>query len=346
MNPNVNKFKEITQSIANLTKGRDLIHRTEWGEINFEMAETDVKSVIHMAIDLCSLPIELLPDSVLTQGCDTAGRLMQHLQKLDGFSLTVGGDINNRRNDLVNRIHQASDEFSRTVGLWIPYLSYHRGDAEENIKKLNQTITAVEQHAKEHLLNLSKSNNEARQLIENIKSTSAEAGVAVFTQDFSDESVKNDVSAKKWLTVTIAMAAITLIVLAIFYRQSLGMTANANLSQVVPVLGCRVLIVSFLFTFTVWCGHMYKAMRNQAMQNRHRALGLKTFRAFADASSDTQTRDAVLRETTHSIFSSTPTGLIADVGSSDSDSSIVQIAGGMIEAMIGLTSVFVNSFEG
>jgi len=330
MNPNINKFKEITQSIANLSKGKDLIHRTEWGEINFEMAETDVKSVIHMALDLCSLPIELLPDSVLTQGSDTAERLMQHLQQLDGFSLTVGGDINNRRNDLINRIHQAADEFSRTVGLWIPYLSYHRGDAEENIKKLNQTISTVEEQGKEHLLKLSKSNNEARQLIENIKSTSAEAGVAVFTQDFSDESIKNDATAKKWLAVTIAMAIVTMIVLTIFYRQSLGITAGSTLAQIVPILGCRILIVSFLFTITVWCGRMYKAMRNQALQNRHRALGLKTFRAFADAAADTQTRDAVLRETTHTIFSSTPTGLISDNGSGDADSNIVQIAGGML----------------
>ena len=330
MSQKIVKFKEHIQKIADLSKGRDLIHRTEWGEINFEMAETDVKSVIHMALDLCSLPIELLPDSVLTQGSDTADRLMQYLQQLDGFSLTVGGDINNRRNDLVNRIHQAADEFSRAVGLWIPYLSYHRGDAEENIKKLNQTISSVEEQGKEHLLKLSKSNNEARQLIENIKSTSAEAGVAVFTQDFSDESVKNDASAKRWLAATIAMATITIIVLITFYRQSLGITAGSTLVQMVPTLGCRVLIVSFLFTITVWCGRMYKAMRNQALQNRHRALGLKTFRAFADAAVDTQTRDAVLRETTHSIFSTTPTGLISDNGSTDSDSSIVQIAGGML----------------
>ena len=332
MNQKIAKFKEHVQRIADLSKGKDLIHRTEWGEINFEMAETDVKSVIHMALDLCSLPVELLPDSVLSQGSDTAERLMQYLQQLDGFSLREGGDINNRRNDLVNRIHQAADEFSRAVGLWIPYLSYHRGDAEENIKKLNQTISTVEEQGKEHLLKLSKSNNEARQLIENIKSTSAEAGVAVFTQDFSDESIKNDAIAKRWLAVTIAMATITMIVLTTFYRQSLGITADSTFAQIVPTLGCRVLIVSFLFTITVWCGRMYKAMRNQALQNRHRALGLKTFRAFADAAADTQTRDAVLRETTHSIFSSTPTGLISDNGSGDSDSSIVQIAGGMLSS--------------
>ncbi len=332
MNPNINKFKELIQSIANLSKGRDLIHRTEWGEINFEAAESDVKSVIHMAQDICVMPVELLPDSVLEHGTNAAERLMQPLRQLDGFSLKEGGDINSRRNDLVNRIHQASDEFSRNIGLWIPYLSYHRGDAEENIKKLNQAIATVEEKGQEHLLKLNKNNDEALRLIENIKSTSAEAGVAVFTQDFSDESTKNDTIARRWLMVTITMAAITMFVLVTFYWQSLGMAMNSTLSQILPVLGCRVLIVSFLFTITVWCGRMYKAMRNQALQNRHRALGLKTFRAFADAASDTQTRDAVLRETTHTIFSSTPTGLISENGSGDSDSNIVQIAGGMLNS--------------
>ena len=159
--------------------------------------------------------------------------------------------------------------------------------------------------------------------------------MSVFTKDFSDESEKNDAAATKWLIASIILAFFTLGTLIVFYRQSLVLPEKVDLAHILPVFGCRILIVSVLFTATLWCGRMYKAMRNQALQNRHRALGLKTFRAFADATSDPQTRDAVLRETTHSIFNSTPTGLIADSSSNDVDPSIVQIAGGMLSSATG-----------
>jgi hypothetical protein len=65
--------------------------------------------------------------------------------------------------------------------------------------------------------------------------------------------------------------------------------------------------------------------------NRHRALGLKTFQAFSAATSDNHTKDAVLMETTHSIFANTNTGLLNEPSSADSESNIIQIAGRVME---------------
>ncbi len=330
MNDHALNFKNSIQRIADYHGRDDLIHKTEWGAINFEAAETDVSSVLHMAKDLVSLPVELLPDSVLDQGRNTAEQFLKPLQQLETFSLTTAGDINHRRNELVNTLHRESENFSQHIGLWIPFLAYHRGDAEENIQKLNKAIASTQEKGEEFLRRLGEKNNEASQLIANIQSASAEAGVAVFTQDFSEESKQNDRVAKRWLFASSVLAVITLVILGCFYWQSLNLPETLDLAHMLPAFGCRVLIISVLFTATLWCGRMYKAMRNQALQNRHRALGLKTFRAFADATSDPQTRDAVLRETTHTIFSSTPTGLIADSTSNDVDPSIVQIAGGML----------------
>ena len=335
MNDHAIHFKASIQKIAEYSEGMDLIHRTDWGEINFEDAEIDVSSVLHMAQDLVSLPVERLPDSVLVQGREASDSLARQLEQLDRFSLKAAGDINQRRNDVVRNIHNEADRFSREVGLWIPLLAYHRGDAEENIKKLNAAIASAEEKGSEFLRKLSDKDAEASKLIADIQSASAEAGVSVFTKDFSDESEKNDAAATKWLIASIILAFFTLGTLIVFYRQSLVLPEKVDLAHILPVFGCRILIVSVLFTATLWCGRMYKAMRNQALQNRHRALGLKTFRAFADATSDPQTRDAVLRETTHSIFNSTPTGLIADSSSNDVDPSIVQIAGGMLSSATG-----------
>ena len=63
----------------------------------------------------------------------------------------------------------------------------------------------------------------------------------------------------------------------------------------------------------------------------HRALGLKTFQAFSAVAADSHTKDAVLMETTHSIFGNITTGLINESSNCESDSNIIQIAGKVME---------------
>lgn len=332
MDEKLDEFYEYISAIAGLSKRSDLIRRPGWGDINFAEAETDINTVIRMAQDLCSLPAKLLPDSVLTTGTDAGKRMCSALKPLLHFSITAGGELTQIHDTIVSGIHRAAENFSQSIGLWIPYLAYHRGDAEENIKKLTAMIGDAEQKTAEFFGILAAKNAEAEKLIENIKSASAEAGVAVYAQDFQQESEANDKTARRWLWGAGVMTALTMGFLVLFYFWKIEAD---TLVHMLPQLGCRVLAITLLFAVTFWCGRMYKAMRNQAIQNRHRALGLKTFRAFADAASNAETKDAVLRETTHAIFSATPTGLVNEGAASDVDPSIVQIAGGMLGPVSG-----------
>lgn len=332
MKQNAQKFVEVLKSVADYSSRGDLIRRSEWGELNFDSAANDVSSVIRMAQDLIEMPVDLLPDTVIGEGQRVTSALLPLFQKLASFSIIQGGDPTQRKNSLVAEIHNAADMFEKSVGLWIPYLAYHRGDAEENIKKLGVLIQSVSDKGDEHLKALEQKTKDAAELVERIKSTSAEAGVAVYTQDFLEESKKNDESAKAWLITTISLAGVTILFLIGFYFWRIS---EVDWIHTLPMLGCRVFLLSLLFTAVIWSGRMYKAMRNQAIQNRHRALGLKTFRAFVDATVDAQTKDAVLRETTHAIFNTMPTGLIAESGQGDTDPSIIQVAGGMLNAASG-----------
>lgn len=332
MKPNAQKLIDALKKVAAYSKRDDLIRRSGWGELNFDQAADDVASVIRMAQDIIEMPVDLLPDTVIDQGTQATTALLPQLQNLANFSIMQGGDPTQRKNSLITQLHSATDFFEKSVGLWIPYLAYHRGDAEENIKKLGALIKDVEDKGAEHIKELEQKKQDAADLIERIKSTSAEAGVAVYTQDFLKESKENDACAQNWLNATIVFAGITIVALIGFYFWKINETDWVHM---LPMLGCRVLTISLLFTATIWSGRMYKAMRNQAIQNRHRALGLKTFRAFVDATLDAQTKDAVLRETTHAIFNTMPTGLIGESGQGDVDPSIVQVAGGMLSAASG-----------
>jgi len=60
--------------------------------------------------------------------------------------------------------------------------------------------------------------------------------------------------------------------------------------------------------------------------NKHRQNALNTFETFSKAAgTDTQTKNAVLLEATHAIFSNQQTGYLNQDGESDSPNRIIEI---------------------
>jgi len=95
--------------------------------------------------------------------------------------------------------------------------------------------------------------------------------------------------------------------------------------QIWQKVASKFIILSILLTASLWCGKIYKALMHQSAVNKHRALSLQTFQAFSAAASDTQTKDAVLIETTPSIFSQCVTGYVDAASAADSDARVIEI---------------------
>jgi hypothetical protein len=77
---------------------------------------------------------------------------------------------------------------------------------------------------------------------------------------------------------------------------------NPDLPSLIQNTVVRILVVSILFSVMLWSGGMYKAHRHNHIVNRHRANALSTFQAFAESTSDGQTKNAVLLQETNCIF--------------------------------------------
>lgn len=91
------------------------------------------------------------------------------------------------------------------------------------------------------------------------------------------------------------------------------------------MLSTKLIIISVFFTATLWAGKMYRALMHQATVNTHRANALQTFQAFTTASNDAHTRDAVLLETTKSIFSVSPSGYIDSDTNGSQQTNVIEI---------------------
>ena len=90
----------------------------------------------------------------------------------------------------------------------------------------------------------------------------------------------------------------------------IGLNTDREGFSLLHAFGGKIAILVVFFTATLWSGRVYRALMHQATLNRHRALGLQTFQAFSAAASDDASKDAVLIETTRSIFSAGSTGYL------------------------------------
>lgn len=314
------------ENIAPLTKSIDaalkfketeLVTREQWGSITFGKAHHDLDRVFSIVSYLKVLPLNQLTDQAvqqITQNLDAVNNLLGAIDKFTVEQSNPPGT----RDQLVNQIHSATDQFYTIATPWVPFLAYQRGDVTRNINELTAAVTQGKAIAADAKAAIETQQKEMEAIITKAREASASAGAAVFTHDFAKESKEQLETAKHWLIATTSLAIVTAVVAGLMWYFVEPASAPGVLSQ---KLGTKIAVLVVLFSATVWCGRMYRTLMHQSTINRHRALSLQTFQAFLAAAADVATKDAVLVEATHAIFTVGKTGYL-DGKSSEVDSGI------------------------
>lgn len=300
----------------------ELIGRAGWGSITFDGAEHDFSRIFSIAKHLSVLPTDQLTDNAITDIQARLTEVNKFLKAVDSFSLEQQNPTQ-ARNTLVTQIHSVADQFYASASQWIPFLAYQKGDVAKNIQQLTASVSEGQRIAEEARTDIEAKSNEIEKIIVQAREASASAGAAVFTKDFLNEATNQNASAKKWLIAAAVFALVTLIVAALMWAYPESTLTSSELTQ---KLGTKIAILVILFTVTVWCGRIYKALRHQASVNKHRGLSLQTFQAFSAAGADPSTKDAVLMEATRAIFAVGATGFLdGKSGKDDSSTRMIEI---------------------
>lgn len=308
------QVEELEEALGKLTKytESDLVSRPKWGEITFENSREDINLVLSIANDLQSMPLKLLTTTASEAILRAIPSVEEQLRNIDHFT-TTSGDVSSNKNNIVHNLRQAAEELHIEASPWIPYLAYRRGDIAENIEQLNGAISDAKialDNAKTWITN---KKDDIDKIAKAARDAAARAGVATFTEEFNSEANTLDTRSKGWLKATGWFAAWTIAAAVLFYfGAEVGQNADGwdTLSNIVS----KVTIFAVLFSGTVWCGRIYRALIHQATVNRHRALSLKTFQAFVEATDDPHVKDAVLVTATKTVFANVPTGLVEPSG--------------------------------
>ena len=315
---------ELNKLLQQLTAYEDaeLIRRpNEWGAINFESAEKDIRLVFDIARDLSELPLDYLTDNAAQQISQAVPPVTDHLRSINEF--TLQGDPTGNRDSLSNGLRSVAENLHATASPHIPYLAYRRGDIADNIAKLNKAVEDTRQILEQMESWSTEKKSKIDVIVQAAQDAAAAVGVATFTQEFDGEATTLTSRSRAWLNATAACAAATILAAIVFYFWP-TLPPDADAWDTLRNIVSKAAIIAVLFTGTVWCGRIYRALMHQATVNRHRALSLKTFQAFVKSTDDPFVRDAVLMAATKTVFGSVPTGLVEQPGADDAGVNFVE----------------------
>ena len=268
------RVEQIRKELASITaySAGDLISREEWGtEITFEKALPDIDLVLSIARDLSDLPLEYLTEEVAIQLIERIPSAGQWLTEIDDFSIRGGGDPESGRDRLCSELHQEAEHLQAVAGPQIPYLAYRRGDVTERISRLESTLERARRVYNDAQEWIAGKREEIEDTARAAREAAASAGVATFTAEFDDEASRLSSRSKLWLRAAAGFGAATIATAIIsFFWPSV--TSEAGAWETIRNVFSKVTVIAVLFTSTVWCGRIYRALAHQATVNRHRAL--------------------------------------------------------------------------
>lgn len=311
-------LKDICERITTTTVD-NLIANPDWGKVNFESARGDLNTAFSIANQLKNLPVELLPDQEFNPLIQVLTAVATRIDIIRKFSIEQGNAAQ-ARDQLVNQLRQEVIALYSQAQARIPFLAVQRGDVRRNEESLAAAVERAQVVLKDATESAGSAKRELDEIIAAAREASASVGVAHFTVDFMNEARSMENSAKQWLWATMIVTGLT-IAAALAFPFLLKSDLNVTLRSIELIVS-KFIVISALFTAAIWCGRMYKASKHQAAVNRHRGNALKTFQAFVKATSDESTRNAVLLETTRSIFALTNTGYLDSGSESTSGGSL------------------------
>jgi hypothetical protein len=323
----INTIENIKNTIAEITSepiDALITNQTKWGPLNFESSRIDLDLIFNLCHHLANLPIEILPENTANSVLGAINGCKAEVDKIRTFSIENNTNPTQQKDEIVGHIKRVGEALLIATQGWIPFLAFQKGDIQKNIAELNSAVSVAKGLIEAANVDIALKKKALEDIVSAARDASATVGVAHFTADFSSKEEKLEGEAKNWLIATAIFGLITVSAAAGSFF--IPLPSDSGSAGLVQFFTSKIILLAILLTATIWCGRIYKAIKHQAATNNHRANALKSFQAFVNATSDESTKNAVLLETTRSIFAIGSTGYLDPTeAGSDSGMKIMEI---------------------
>lgn len=312
-------LQELRKSLNELLeiKAEDLVRSKELGTaFNFEQGEPAFERILKLFRDLSECNFDNIPATDLNNLNQSVKQALSVFQQIKSFNVEAQPNPKQARDELVKRV---KDNYDRQWTLLHPIIAYsvRKGTDFERLEREGRETLATQRKIVEDLETRSREAIDKMQsALQKVQQVAAEVGVAQHSVHFNNQSAFHRKSSRVWLVATISIAVITIL----FAWFSLhNMVSGDSVYQIVRFTISRVLIISLLSYTLIWAGKNFMAHKHNEVVNKHRQNALSTFETFVKATEDLETKNAVLLEATHCIFTLQTTGYLSKESESSSN---------------------------
>lgn len=324
----LNTIAETVDKITSL-HGKDLARTEDLGKkFSFESAVSLFALIIDFFRRFSTVDLSFLSASALDEVNRTCANVQSYFEQIQTVDLEQHGNPADIRDSLIRNL---DDSFSGGFSLLGSILgSFHQEglDLEKRKQAADHWIAEIKATKTEFDDSAQQILGQMKKALSDVQQVAASAGVAMHAVHFDEEAKRHEESSRRWFrnTVWLASGAFALTGLA-FWHATATIVAT---DQAIQVTIAKITVLAVVYSCMIWSAKIYRSERHNWIVNRHRCNALLTFETFVSAASDDHTKNAVLLQSTESIFGHQPSGF--------SDKSHDTGAPKILEVFRGLTS--------
>ena len=323
----INEIKDNIDNICKKNIETDLVRTRSLGEdYDFKSGEVAFKKVIDFFLNFQGKDFSGFPEKSQKRIKSLTDNIIAKFTEVEKFVPSNHSDYATAQNNLIAGINQAYTEAFDLLAPLLPYIIYLSSN-NLNVPTIEALMNLVHEEQDKIKQETSQLKSELESIVESARKAAGTIGVAKFSVIFEKESAEHERVAKTWLNRTFGVLILLVIVGFLFvvltYCFGQSLTETPALIQLTVA---KLLILTVLFYALNLCSKNYKAHKHNSLLNKHRQNALDTFEAFVkSAGDDNQTKNAVLLETTRTIFSNQQTGYLSGENEVEMPSRIIEI---------------------
>lgn len=300
-----------------------LIREPQLGQqLSFKDAEELFVKIIDLFKRVDGIELLDVPYNIVNGFNSQLDHAISVLDQIRSFNPATNNPIEQRSRLITKLENQYESYYSAAIPILTSGLLKSNDLSLERVK-LNAALTELELEKERTKSESEKYLSEIKDILENARQAAVEVGVAQHNMIFRDEANEHKKLYKNWLGWTIVVLfAITLVGIGLLFIEP----SEEGTHFLIHFTITKIVILTVMFYALAICTRNYKAHKHNSILNKHRQNALNTFETFSKAAgTDTQTKNAVLLEATHTIFSNQQTGYLNHDGESDSPNRIIEI---------------------
>lgn len=267
------------------------------------------KRLVRLYKQLGASALDDFPDPILTQIKQQADADFNRLKQLLDFAPEEQQNPAHVRDSLVQQVEAAYPSSFQALYMPIAYGASKSIDFQRMENEARASLQAVSDQADEITSQLGLHQQQAEEILQDVRKVAAEQGVSQQAIYFKEEAAEHKAVAGTWQGYTTKLAVgVGVYAISTLFLHKIPLFVPTNAYESTQLVASKLLIFFVLTYMLFLAAKNFLNHKHNEIVNKHRQNALMTFKALADAAKSDESRDIVLAHAASCIFAPQETG--------------------------------------